>query len=85
MDSSPHSTNPASQYHVRPATAEDIPVLVGFILAELLLNYVEEQARAAGAVELRLYAHQENLRALRSYKKAGYGRLPYVILWKSLR
>ena len=54
---------------------------MGFILAELLLNYVEQQARAAGAVELRQYAHQENLRP---YQKAGYYQLPYVIIGKAL-
>ncbi|GAB4433610.1 MAG: GNAT family N-acetyltransferase [Anaerolineae bacterium] len=49
-------------------------------LMPLLLDAVRAAARAEKALELRLYVHRDNGRAIRAYRKAGFGDLPYQIM-----
>ena len=45
-----------------------------------LVDHVRGEAKREGAVELRLYVHPENARAVRAYEKLGFARLPYVMM-----
>jgi GNAT superfamily N-acetyltransferase len=45
-----------------------------------LLDHLAAEARAKGALELRLYAHTGNERALRAYRTHGFSEPPYVIM-----
>jgi ribosomal protein S18 acetylase RimI-like enzyme len=54
-------------------------------LVDLLLDHLARTAAASGALELRLYAHGANERALRAYHRCGFATLPYVIMRRSLR
>jgi GNAT superfamily N-acetyltransferase len=45
-----------------------------------LLAAVKEKARLENAVELRLYVHQDNERAIRAYHRAGFLETPYRVL-----
>ena len=56
----------------------------GIGLVDLLLDTLAEAARAAGALDLRLYAHQSNKRALKAYLRCGFSRSPYVIMTRPL-
>lgn len=56
------------------------PVHRGRGLADVLLNHLAAEAQAAGALDLRLYAHESNTRALRVYDRCGFTRTPYVIM-----
>ena len=49
-------------------------------LVELLLESVTEAAQAAGALDLRLYAHRSNRRALEAYRRCGFDEAPYVVM-----
>jgi ribosomal protein S18 acetylase RimI-like enzyme len=49
-------------------------------LVDRLLNHLATEALAAGALDLRLYAHESNRRALRVYERCGFTRAPYVIM-----
>lgn len=49
-------------------------------LVELMLNHVMAEAQAAGALELRLYAHTTNARAIRAYERCGFTAAPYVMM-----
>jgi ribosomal protein S18 acetylase RimI-like enzyme len=49
-------------------------------LVELLLNHVARAAAAAGALDVRLYAHRANDRALRAYRRCGFREAPYVMM-----
>ena len=53
-------------------------------LIELLLDTVAEAARAAGAVDLRLYVHGANERALEAYRRCGFDETRYVIMRRPL-
>jgi ribosomal protein S18 acetylase RimI-like enzyme len=53
-------------------------------LSEKLLDQLARSAEAAGALELRLYVHETNARALRAYHRLGFSTAPYVILRRSL-
>jgi len=53
-------------------------------LVDLLLDKVVEEARSAGAVDLRLYAHRSNPRALEAYRRCGFEETPYVIMRRRL-
>ncbi|MCC7032904.1 MAG: GNAT family N-acetyltransferase [Acidobacteria bacterium] len=52
-------------------------------LVERLLDRLWTEARAAGARDLRLYAHRANARALRVYERCGFATAPYVIMSRS--
>lgn len=53
-------------------------------LIELLIDHVGRVAQAAGALDLRLYAHSSNDRALRAYIRCGFVGAPAVIMTKRL-
>jgi len=49
-------------------------------LIDRLLDHVADAAQAAGALDLRLYGHSANVRALRAYEQCGFTRAPYVMM-----
>lgn len=53
-------------------------------LLQALFSHVETEALKAGAVELRLYFHQENQRARRAYAREGFLPSPYKIYVREL-
>ena len=53
-------------------------------LVDRLLDHVAAAAREAGALDLRLYAHEGNARALRAYERLGFRSTPYVIMSRPL-
>lgn len=61
-----------------------VPAHRGAGLVELLLDHVGEAARAGGALDLRLYAHASNDRALRAYRRCGFSPAPYVVLTRAV-
>jgi ribosomal protein S18 acetylase RimI-like enzyme len=61
-----------------------VPAHRGRGLVEFILDYLLDAARAAGALDLRLYAHSSNERALHVYRRCGFTVAPYVIMRKSL-
>lgn len=61
-----------------------VPEHRGTGLVDHLLAHVAQEAAAAGALDLRLYGHDANTRALRAYERAGFRRAPYVILARAL-
>jgi ribosomal protein S18 acetylase RimI-like enzyme len=54
-------------------------------LVEQILDELSRKARDAGAVDLRLYAHNSNRRALHVYSRCGFQTAPYTIMTRSLR
>jgi len=46
----------------------------------LLINTVRETAVAEQALEVRLYVHAANSRAVKAYQRAGFEELPYRIM-----
>ena len=52
-------------------------------LVERLLDHVWTAARASDALDLRLYAHRSNARALRAYDRCGFTASPYIILTRA--
>ncbi len=61
-----------------------VPAHRGTGLVDVILQHVVEVARAAGALDLRLYGYNTNARALRAYQRFGFRDAPYLILTKSL-
>lgn len=57
-----------------------VPEHRGRGLVELLIDHLARAASAAGALDLRLYAHSSNERALRVYRRCGFTVAPYVIM-----
>jgi ribosomal protein S18 acetylase RimI-like enzyme len=49
-------------------------------LVELLIGHLTAACRSAGALDLRLYVHRSNQRAIRAYKRCGFAEGPYVIM-----
>jgi ribosomal protein S18 acetylase RimI-like enzyme len=49
-------------------------------VVDLLLDHVAGEAAKAGALDLRLYAHTGNERALRVYRRHGFTEAPYVLM-----
>jgi ribosomal protein S18 acetylase RimI-like enzyme len=49
-----------------------------------LLDHLAAEAQAAGAVDLRLYVHNENARAINAYRRCGFADAPYVIMRRGL-
>lgn len=45
-----------------------------------LINAVENEMQSQGGLELRLYVHQDNSKAVRAYEKAGFEPSPYRIM-----
>ena len=53
-------------------------------LIEQLLDHVTSVARTEGALDLRLYAHASNARALRVYERCGFTTAPYVLMTRGV-
>jgi len=53
-------------------------------LVDRLLDHVARAAAAGGALDVRLYAHTSNHRALRAYRRCGFSVAPYSIMKRSL-
>ena len=53
-------------------------------LIQLLMNHTASVARASDALDLRLYAHSSNERALQAYRRCGFTVSPYVMMAKGL-
>jgi ribosomal protein S18 acetylase RimI-like enzyme len=53
-------------------------------LVEKILDHLRTAARAGGAIDLRLYAHDSNRRALAVYRRCGFDVAPYTIMTRSL-
>jgi GNAT superfamily N-acetyltransferase len=53
-------------------------------LADRLLDHLADAAKQDGALDLRLYAHQHNARALRVYARCGFTAAPYAMLRRRL-
>ena len=60
------------------------PGFRGRDLLATLLETVGREARREGALDLRLYVHRTNERAIRAYRRAGFTQLPYDIMALSL-
>lgn len=56
------------------------PEFRGQGLLEPLIEVVREEAKRQGALELRLYAHRSNGRALSAYRREGFRELPYQVM-----
>lgn len=61
-----------------------VPERRGKGLVDLILHHLVREAKAAGALDLRLYGYNTNARALRAYQRFGFRESPYLILTKSL-
>lgn len=53
-------------------------------LVDQLLDHLARQAAENGALDLRLYAHQDNARARRVYERCGFTLAPYVLMRRRL-
>jgi GNAT superfamily N-acetyltransferase len=62
-----------------------VPEHRGAGLVDLLLDHLARTAQAEGALDLRLYAHQGNQRALRAYARCGFTTAPYVLMRRRSR
>lgn len=45
-----------------------------------LIDHLAGAARAGGALDLRLYVHSSNTRALRAYRRCGFLDAPYTVM-----
>ena len=61
-----------------------VPDHRGTGLVDLLLNAVADLARAAGALDLRLYVLQSNQRAVAAYRRCGFEAAPYAVMHRGL-
>lgn len=61
-----------------------VPEHRGRGLVDTILQHLVGEARAGGALDLRLYGYNTNARALRAYQRFGFREAPYLILTKSL-
>lgn len=52
-------------------------------LVEDLLDHLAKTAREAGAIDLRLYVHEGNHRAIHAYRRCGFTVAPYNIMVRS--
>jgi ribosomal protein S18 acetylase RimI-like enzyme len=62
-----------------------VPAHRGSGLLEQLLDHLTLQAQTAGALDVRLYVHTTNTRAVRAYQRCGFSEAPYLIMrrgWK---
>lgn len=56
----------------------------GLGLMQMLIDTVKEEARKGGGLELRLYAHSTNKRAIKAYRKSGFSESDYHIMRMSI-
>ncbi|MEZ5291252.1 MAG: GNAT family N-acetyltransferase [Vicinamibacterales bacterium] len=61
-----------------------LPEHRGSGLVDVILKHLVQEAKAADAIDLRLYGYNTNARALRAYQRFGFREAPYLILTKSL-
>jgi ribosomal protein S18 acetylase RimI-like enzyme len=61
-----------------------VPEHRGRGVVELILDHLAEEAERAGALDLRLYAHNANQRALKAYRRCGFNVAPYSIMKRCL-
>jgi L-amino acid N-acyltransferase YncA len=61
-----------------------VPAHRGSGLLNQLLDHLSSEAQATGALELRLYVHDENQRAIKAYRRCGFTEAPYVIMRRGL-
>lgn len=54
-------------------------------LIDQLLDHVAAEAKAADALDLRLYVHSSNQRAVRAYQRRGFTVAPYMMMWREDR
>ena len=57
-----------------------VPAQRGKGYFDLLLEAVVEEMETQGGLELRLYVHEDNERAIGAYKKSAFEKLPYEIM-----
>ena len=53
-------------------------------LIELLLDHLADAAISSGAIDLRLYVHGSNQRAVKAYSRCGFSKAPYMIMTRRL-
>lgn len=61
-----------------------VPEHRGAGLVDQLLDHLAQAARDDGALDLRLYAHEDNARALRAYARCGFTVAPYRMMRRRL-
>ena len=61
-----------------------VPEHRGAGLVDQVLDHLALTAREDGALDLRLYAHQDNTRALRVYARCGFTVAPYRMMRRRL-
>jgi ribosomal protein S18 acetylase RimI-like enzyme len=57
-----------------------LPAYRGGDLIPPLIETVLQQAKAEHVLEVRLYVHQDNARAIRAYQKQGFTDAPYHVM-----
>lgn len=60
-----------------------VPEHRGSGLVDLLFTHLSRAAAAAAALDLRLYVHRSNERAIRAYQRCGFVAAPYMIMQKT--
>ena len=61
-----------------------LPAYRGMKLMEALLKEVQSAAQNENAIELRLYIHKDNTRAIKAYQKAGFSDADYNMMIRSI-
>jgi ribosomal protein S18 acetylase RimI-like enzyme len=61
-----------------------VPEHRGSGLLSQLLEYLTLQAQTAGALDVRLYVHSGNERAIKAYRRCGFVEAPYVMMRRGL-
>ncbi len=61
-----------------------LPEYRGQNLMDELVEHVRDQARRANVIEIRLYVHKDNKRAMKAYNREGFADSPYEIMIKKL-
>ncbi len=56
------------------------PEFRGVGLVQKLIDTVKEEAQRGGGIELRLYVHSTNTRAIKAYRKSGFSESDYRIM-----
>ena len=56
------------------------PEFRGVGLMQKLIDTVKEEAQRGGGLELRLYVHSTNTRAIKAYRKSGFSESDYRIM-----
>jgi ribosomal protein S18 acetylase RimI-like enzyme len=60
------------------------PEFRGVGLMQKLIDTVKEEAQKGGGLDLRLYVHSTNTRAIKAYRKSGFLESDYRIMRKSV-